>query len=118
MKYIILRILQWSRDPSKYMVADARELFENAPEFSLEWRAVAVLCVLSPLYRPIPPDYELYLAQRNDTFPYNTQVIWKEKILFATRGSGVFFLASAEDMALIKKVTGLVPTLAPANIAP
>ncbi len=107
MKQIDILIYQWTHDSTKYLFIYNTDIpFDDAPQFlHTEWLFKAKLRLLSPLYRPIPPGYQLYLAARLDRFPYNTTQIIEKEQLFTPFGKGVFFLANKHDLDIIKDIT-------------
>ena len=99
---MIITFWKWTTDSSIFLVsASTNDIFDNSLSFKRQWYLDFDIEVLSPLTRPIPRDYKMYVAVKNESFPYNTSAIKVVENIFTPAEGGTYFIASSNDIGAI-----------------
>lgn len=92
-------IWRWKRDPFK-IILDKSEPFLGSETFSQEWEKIGSFKSLNPLRRPIPKDFKLFVAERSETFPYDSASVVEVDNLFYPLKKGLYYIAPKDHWRL------------------
>ncbi len=98
-------VWKWKRDDTVLLLHPAENaLFPGSESSTANWTSVAQIAAISPLKRPIPAGYDLYVAASAAQFPYNTINIHQTSYYMYPPDKGTFFLGNKMIISQLRTV--------------
>lgn len=101
-----ITLVVWTsqQTPGCIITLDGEIPFEDAPTVQDQWIETKKIRMISPLVRPIPDGYDIYIAKRQQSYPYLTSSIYRPRDIFNTSDRGVYFIATPKQVDNLLKM--------------